>query len=119
MEHLDVVADLVARLPCPCGCPVAAARPKAAPPELVTVSREGGRWLDGLRDRAGVGLYCWAPTEHRAAALAARAAGAMARLRFADGYDSVEMESMRSDPDPDTRGPRWYLSYTIVTHKPM
>lgn len=42
----------------------------------------------------------------------------MGRLVFAQGYDSVEMDSMRSDPDPDTSERRWYLSYTLVTHEP-
>ena len=118
MAHLDVQTDLVARLGAALPCPVRAFRASGDRPPLVTVRREGGRFLDALRDRPGVGIYCWGPSEAAACALAHDVAAAMGRLVFAQGYDSVEMDSMRSDPDPDTSERRWYLSHTLVTHEP-
>lgn len=90
--------------------------PAKRPPTLVVVTREGGHRLNRLLDRAGMGVLCWAPTEAEAATLADRASDAMRSLPFAGGYDLVEEETLRSDPDPDTKGPRWYGSYTITTH---
>ena len=92
--------------------------PDPRPAELVTVLREGGRRLDALRDRPGVGIYCWAASEERACELAGAVADEIARLRFADGYALVEMDSMGSDPDPDSESPRWYISYTMTTFEP-
>ena len=78
--------------------------------------RSGGRRLDALRDRPGVSIDVWAGTEARACALAAEVDRAMRHLPFAEGYDRVEMESMRSDYDLVRHSPRWFLSYTLVTH---
>lgn len=98
--------------------PVSVRRPESAPGELVTLSREGGPRLNRLLDKPGIGIYCWAPTEQRAFEIADDVADVMERLPFDGGYSRVEMESMRSDPDPDTRSPRWYLSYTLTTFEP-
>ena len=40
----------------------------------------------------------------------------MQTLGFSDGYEVVAMEAMYSDPDPDTKTPRWYISYSLVVH---
>lgn len=90
--------------------------PDPRPPTLVVVTREGGRRLNDLQDRAGIGVLCWAPTEAEAARLADRASDALRALPFAGGYDLVTEEALRSDPDPDAGTPRWYGSYTITTH---
>lgn len=90
--------------------------PPERPDRLVVVTREGGRRLNELQDRAGVGLLCWAPTEEEACELADRASDVMASLPFSGGYDLVREESLYSDPDPNARAPRWYGSYTITTH---
>lgn len=92
--------------------------PASRPETFVTVTREGGARENRLIDRPGVGIYCYAPTEAKAWALAESVADLMETLPFADGYATVEQEAMYSDPDPDTRDPRWYLSYTIRTYEP-
>ncbi len=116
---LNVQADLMERmrvafpgtdvLPCP---------PDPMPPRLITVRREGGRRLDGLRDRPGIGICAWGKSEAEAQGLADDVADFMEALRFSDGYALVEQEAMYSQPDPDTKRPRWYLSYTITTYEP-
>lgn len=90
--------------------------PDPRPPTLVVVTREGGRRLNDLQDRAGVGVLSWAPTEAEACRLADRASDAMRALPFSGGYDLVEEESLRRDPDPNDGSPRWYGSYTVTTH---
>ena len=90
--------------------------PNPRPAELVAVWREGGRRLNRLQDAPGIGVYCWAPTEARAAERAAAVADYMQTLGFSDGYEVVAMEAMYSDPDPDTKTPRWYISYSLVVH---
>ena len=99
--------------------PVSVNIPKDRPETCVTVTREGGHRLNALQDRPGVGIYCYAPTEEKAWILADRIADFMQNLQFSDGYELVEQEAMYSDPDPDSRTPRWYLSYTITTHNPI
>ena len=97
---------------------VRVSRPEGAPAELVTVRRDGGSRQDRLLDRPGIAIYCWAGSEERACELAEQVADAMERLPFEGGYALVSQDSMASDPDPDTRSPRWYLEYTITTFEP-
>lgn len=119
MAHLDVQADLVRRLGAALSpVPVAAVVHEAHPVPAVYVWREGGRVLDSVRDRPGVGVWCYGESELEASDLAQAVDSAMRALTFAEGYDDVEQESMRRDWDPDERKPRWYLSYTLTTHKP-
>lgn len=92
--------------------------PDSRPERLVTVTREGGSRRNALLDGPGIGIYCWAPTEQEAWELADAVADEMAALPFSAGYASAVQEAMYSDPDPDTRSPRWYLSYTVTTYKP-
>lgn len=109
----DIVGDLVSRLGDALEVPVSTERPTGTE-SCVTLNRQGGRWENALLDRAGIGIYCWATSEYKASLLAAEVAQTLNSLKFIDGYARVEMESMRSDPDPDLRTPRWYLSYTIT-----
>ena len=111
----DIVSDLIARLGNSLDVPVSTDKHSQVK-KCVTLNREGGRYENALLDRAGIGIYCWAETEYEASELAWQVADAFKRLKFSDGYDLVEMESMRSDADPDLRTPRWYLSYTITNH---
>lgn len=92
--------------------------PDRRPERLVTVTREGGSRRNALLDGPGIGIYCWAPTEQEAWELADAVADEMAALPFSAGYADAQQEAMYSDPDPDTRSPRWYLSYTVTTFKP-
>lgn len=120
MPRLNVQADVRARLAHALApVEVRVSVPDPRPATLVMVTREGGHRLNALQDRAGVGILMWAPTEAEACALAERVGDLMAALPFSGGYELVEEEAMRSDPDPDTRGPRWYASYTITTHRPQ
>ncbi len=117
--HLNVQADVRARLAsalAPVEVRITVRDPR--PEEIVTVSREGGRRENGLIDRAGIGIYCRAATEERACELAYEVAAAMEGMPFSGGYARVEMDSMESDPDPDTGEPRWYLSYTVACFQP-
>lgn len=117
MSRLNVQADVRRRLADALApVEVRVSVPDPRPKTLVVVTREGGRRLNALQDRAGVGVLVWAPTEADACELADRVADAMASLPFAAGYDAVREETMRSDPDPDSGSPRWYASYTITTH---
>lgn len=117
---LNVQQDLIARLSEALGgVEVHARRPSPSPSEVVTVTREGGGRDNRVVDSPGVGVYCWAPTEKRACELAEEVDAAVRELEFADGYAAVGLESMRSDPDPDSMSPRWYLSYTMKTIDPV
>ena len=118
--HLNVQADLRSRLAAVLApVEVRVSVPDPRPDELVTVRREGGARQNCLLDRAGIGVQCWAPTEARACELAHEVADAIDALGFSDGYALVEMDSMESDPDPDSGASRWYLSYTITCFKPI
>lgn len=116
MPVLDVQQDLRLRLEQALGVKVCVDVPKKRPDCLVRVHREGGHKHNALIDGPGIGIYCWAPTEYEASILADRVADAMQALRFEDGYSNVEQEACYSDRDPDTRTPRWYLSYTLRTY---
>lgn len=96
--------------------------PDPRPKRLVVVTRAGGSRLNHWQDRPGIHISVWAPTEAEASALAHRVADCMEDLGRSDagylrGYESVAEETMRSDPDPDTDIPRWFISYTLTTHK--
>ena len=119
MAAMDIQGDLIARLGAALGgTPVAANVPADRPEEFVTVSREGGRRVNGVIDQPGVGIYCWAASEAGACALASKVADAVDSMPFTGGYASARMESMQSDMDLKTRTPRWYLSYTFRTFNP-
>ena len=116
---LNVVGDVRRRLAAALGSVEVRVRvPRDRPDELVTVTREGGARRNALLDRAGIGIYCWAASEQRAWELAEAVSDAMLSLGFADGYALVEQEAMYSDPDPDARAPRWYLSSTVTNYEP-
>lgn len=116
---LDIQRDLRARLarafP---DAPVKISVPAERPCPLVVVTREGGRRINGLLDRPGVGIYIWDESESKVEKLSDAVADFMDSLSFSDGYELVEQETSLSATDPDTREPRWYLSYTITTHEP-
>lgn len=115
--RLNVQADVRERLEKALApIPVKVNVPENRPPTLVVVFREGGRRLNSLQDRAGIGVNCWAPTEAEASELADRISDVILHLPFEAGYDLVREESLRSDPDPNAKVPRWYGSYTITTH---
>lgn len=116
---LNVMGDLRERLQKALSVSVHVKVPKDRKPPLVTVTREGGHRLNSLQDRPGVGIYCYGNSEDEAWKLADKVADFMESLPFSDGYELIEQEAMYSDPDPDTREPRWYLSYTITTHNPI
>lgn len=100
------------------GVQVAATRPNPSPDLMVTVRREGGGALDAHRDGPGIGVFCWAPTEAKAAALAHRASREMRRMAVrANGVAKVVEETLCSAPDPKGKGPRWYGSYTLTTYQ--
>lgn len=92
--------------------------PDNRPSEFITLNREGGRRENKLLDSVGIGIYCYAPTEYRACEIAESVTDALLKAPFADGYATVTQETMYSDPDQDTKNPRWYLSYTIQYYKP-
>lgn len=101
------------------GVEVRVSVPDPRPRELVTVTRNGGGRAGPLLDRAGVDVLCWAPTEARASELSAEVSDLMLALNHGhilDGYDRVEEEAVRSEPDRDSGTPRWFSSYTVTTH---
>lgn len=116
---LNVQGDLRKRLAAALEpVPVKVAVPAQRPEELVVVTRGGGRRINRLQDAPGIDIYCWAPTEERAWLLAEAVSEAMASLPFSGGYETVEQNDMQSDRDLKSGSPRWYLSYTLVTHEP-
>lgn len=120
MPALEVQADLIGRLGKALGVEAHASVPKTRPATFLVVRRNGGRRLNAIQDRPGIDVYSYAPTEAKAAALAAKVSDFMIGLpdsAFLDGYETAEEETMRSDPDPDTGTPRWYASYTLTTHR--
>ncbi|MGN0056474.1 MAG: hypothetical protein ACI360_08575 [Atopobiaceae bacterium] len=120
MPTLDVMEDVRARLEKALGVPARVTVPKERPKNFVVVRRNGGHRLNALQDRPGLDVMSYAPTEAEASALSSRVSDLMLslpRTSFLDGYELVEEESRRSDPDPDTGTPRWYASYTLTTFK--
>lgn len=116
---LNVQADLIRRLgEAMPGTPVLPKVPTARPRAFVTVTREGGRRINGVIDQPGIGIYCWAASEAEACAMADVVADAVEAMPFLGGYALKEMESMRSDMDIPTKKPRWYISYTFRTFDP-
>lgn len=115
----NVVGDLRLRIEEALETPAYVHVPKDRVLPLITVNREGGHNLNKLLDRPGIGIYCYGRSEEEAWQIAERVAALFKSLTYADGYEVVEQEQMRSDPDPDTRENRWYLSYTITTHNPI
>ncbi len=90
----------------------------SAPGLVVAVRREGGGALDAHRDAPGIGVYCWAPTESETAALARRVSKAMLRMPYTEkGVAKAVEEALYSAPDPESREPRWYGSYTLTTYQ--
>lgn len=118
MGHIDAPTAVIRALGAAVGVPVVPYETKGMPDEFIEVFREGGAWLNDLQDRAGIGLYAHSTTDYGAGALMRLAAGAMTSLSFADGFERVDMESMRSDRDPDAGTPRWYSSWTVWCHEP-
>lgn len=92
--------------------------PDPRPSRLIVIRRGGGRWQDRLIDSPGIHIECWAPSESEAQNMADKVADFMESLRFADGYADVHMESMYSDPDPMSKSPRYFISYTLKTYDP-
>lgn len=119
MAYLDTVVDLVDRMKQALDVEIGAHVPKTRPKEYIRVWREGGARQNKLIDRVGIGIYCWSDTEYHTMKLAEKIADFMQTLKFSEGYDSVEQEIMHTDADPDVREPRWYLSYTLHTHKQL
>lgn len=115
---LNVIGDLRGRLEEALGCAVVVRVPETRPKTFVVVKRAGGHRENTLLDRAGVCIYCYAPTEQKAWELADSVADAMEILPFVGGYALVEQTVMYSDPDPDTKTPRWYLGYNVTNYKP-
>lgn len=98
--------------------PVASSRPNPSPELAITVRREGGGALDSHRDAPGIGVYIWAPTEAKAAALAKRISREMLRLPGSKhGVAKTVEEALYSAPDPESKEPRWYGSYTLITYQ--
>lgn len=119
MGMLNVEADLRGRLAealAPVDVRVSVPDPR--PKELAVITREGGGRENALIDSAGIGIYCYAESRQRAWEIADATADAIACLPFAAGYARVDMEAMYSDPDPLSKSPRYYLSYTIKTFRP-
>ncbi|MDO4591014.1 MAG: hypothetical protein Q4B35_06440 [Slackia sp.] len=111
---MNVQGDLVARLSRALDGIAVSVTPSApSPPEFVTVSRNGGGFENALIDVVGVDVYAWARSEGAAFSLMERVRRAMRSLPFSGGYASVLEESVRRDPDPLTKTPRWYASYTL------
>ena len=115
---LNVQGDIRKRLaayldPIPVKVNVPAERPET----FVVVTRLGGKRENRLIDSPTISIYCYAPTEQEAWALADKVADFVEALEFADGYASVAQEAMYSDIDLLTRSPRWYMRYTIKTYE--
>ncbi|WP_165247477.1 hypothetical protein [Adlercreutzia sp. ZJ141] len=104
----DALSPVEVRVRAPADCSV----------PLVVVYREGGARENTLVDRAGIRIYCWAKTEQEAFELADAACDVIDALPFSGGYADVFQESFYSDPDPDSRLPRWTASYTVATYVP-
>ena len=119
MAYLEVEVDLIKRLQEALQVETGVHMPEKRPKEFIRVWREGGARENHVIDRVGIGIYCWSDTEYHCMQLANKVADYMQTLTFRDGYDTVEQETMMTDADPDKREPRWYLSYTLKTHKPQ
>ena len=97
--------------------------PEPMPKRLVVVTRGGGGRQNGLQDRPGVHLLIYGGGEWETSRLATQVAEILDGMNrseraFLDGIDLVEEESLRSDPDTQTKPdtPRWFGSYTFTTH---
>lgn len=91
--------------------------PRPRPKHFVLVRREGGSMQDAYRDKPGIGIFCWAPTEAGAANLASRVSQIMFSLEYTPGIASVVEEVFTSASDTEDSSPRWYGSYTLITYE--
>ena len=120
MATLDAVSLIRHAIHDELGYRVPQAVPDPRPAEFVVVTRAAGRRENALVDRAGVHVECWAASEGRAREMADEVSDlmlALGRRGFSLGVDSVREEARRSDPDPQTGSPRWFASYTVLTHR--
>lgn len=116
MAVFNVLGDLRERMSHVLDCDCVVQVPDERPKRLVAIKRQGGARENALIDRAGIHIYCWGESELDAMRLSDIVDDFMLTLKFADGYDSVVAEGRGSSPDPDTREPRWFNSYTVKTH---
>ncbi len=117
MPRLNIQAYARAYLAERLDVPVVVNVPDPRPASFVVVRRNGGRWLDRVRDRPGLDVEAWAPTEAEACGLMADVDELLLLMEYEDGIARVDQETMRSDEDPDSGSPRWYASYTITTYR--
>lgn len=117
MQRMNIQATLRAYLEHKLdGVTVRVSVPDPRPDYLVVVRRIGGSMQDGLIDVPSIELLMYAPTEAKAADLAAKCAQAIFDLQYADGYASVDETYFYSDYDVTAKNPRWYAQYQIKTY---
>lgn len=118
---LNIQADLRRRLEEALqDIPVYVNIPEKRPQAFVVVQREGGSADNySIIDRAGIGINCYAISESEACALCEKVVNAINALPFTGGYAKIEQEACYSDYDVSAKSPRWYLSYTFSTYKPI
>lgn len=92
--------------------------PDPRPDYLVVVRRIGGAMQNELLDFAKVECLIYAPSEAKAADLAAQVSQAMLSLKHADGYALVHEQYFYSDYDTEAKTPRWYAQYELTTYSP-
>lgn len=117
MPRLNIQAHARAYLAAHLGVPVLVNVPDPRPESFVLVRRSGGRRLDRVRDRPGLDVEAWAPSEAEAQELMDDVCDLMEAYEYEEGIARADQETVRSDRDLGSGSPRWYASYTITTYR--
>jgi hypothetical protein len=116
MENVNVEAAVIGFLSRELGgVPVYADVPAQRPGSFVTVERVGGQREDLTIDRCMVAVQCWDESRAKAAALAYRVDGLLARLPFEPRVCRVERNSLSNHPDTAGRHARYQLVADVTT----
>lgn len=116
----DVTAALIGYLtPIMTPVRVVSRVPDPRPDRLVQVRRVGGTATPPVRDAARMDIWCWAPSDQPAMALALSVREAVwglsgTTLLGATCYEVSEFLGPRLDEDPVTNSPRVWATYSLL-----
>lgn len=111
----DVIASTCNVLSSALGVPTSSTVPAERPSQFVTVERTGGGYSLG-KDSPNLAVQCWAETEMDAYALALMAREVLRNMRETVAeVCAVDVNSIYSFPDPDSRSYRYQLDAYLIT----
>ncbi len=115
MTAFDVMAATCAELSARLGVPCASEVPSPRPDEFATVERTGGGY-SLARDEPSLAVQLWAETDAAAYTLALAAREVLRNMReTVPQVCRVEVGSIYSFPDPDSRSRRYQIDAYMTT----